>query len=270
VSSIERTPIAACPLSQFSSYDHIVIFGETLPAIREHINRDLALVGLPYEKVLATVVRLLDVTLLRIGNEEYSRENDSYGLTTLQNRHVDISGSKLHFHFRGKSGKEHVIDVRDKQLAKIVRRCQDLPGYELFEYVNEEGRARTVDSSDVNEYLREISGHDFTAKDFRTWGGTVIVTRTLNDLGAFSTQTETKKKIVEAIKATAGELGDTPAICRKCYVHPSVIDAYMDGSLLGFLRQHARQAEKAASDKLSSDEAAVLIFFHHLSAESSQ
>jgi len=157
-----------------TKYNRLIAFGEARPALRERVEKDLSLPGLPREKVLATVVRLLDTTLIRVGNEEYARENNSFGLTTLQSEHVDVSGAKIEFHFRGKSGKEHDIDVRDRQLARIVKRCQDIPGHELFQYVDEEGQNRTIDSADVNDYLREISRQDFTAKDFRTWGSTVF------------------------------------------------------------------------------------------------
>jgi len=250
-----------------TKYDHIIAFGEALPLIRERTSRDLSLPGLPYEKVLATVVRLLDATLIRIGNEEYARENDSYGLTTLRSDHVDVSGSKVQFHFRGKSGKEHVIDVKDRQLAKIVKRCQELPGHELFQYYDEDGVLRTIDSSDVNDYLREITGQDFTAKDFRTWSGTVIATRTLKKEGPFETQTQGKKNVVQAIKAAAGQLGNTPAICRKCYVHPGVIDAYLNGSLLNFLKQHNENEVARLENGRRPDEATVLAFLRQLSTE---
>lgn len=248
-----------------TKYDRMIPFGQTLPRIRERTSHDLSLAGLPREKIFATIVRLLDTTMIRIGNEEYVRENDSYGLTTMRNQHVNVQGSKVVFHFRGKSGKEHVIDVRDKQLAKIVKRCQELPGHVLFEYLDECGDLRTVDSSDVNDYLQEISGQDFTAKDFRTWGGTVITTRTLQELGASETQTQAKKHVVQAIKTTAQYLGNTPATCRKCYVHPSVIDAYMDGSLLRFLQQYANKKDKQVPEGLHEDEAAVLAFLQQLS-----
>lgn len=253
-----------------TKYDHIITFGETLPLIREHIEHDISLPGLPREKILATVVRLLDATMIRIGNEEYMRENNSFGLTTLHNDHVDVSGSKLHFHFHGKSGKEHAIDLRDKQLARIVKRCQDLPGYQLFEYQDEDGSLRTIDSSDVNTYLREISDQSFTAKDFRTWGGTVIATRTLEELGGFENQTQAKKNVVQAIKTAAEHLGNTPAICRKCYIHPGVIDAYMDGSLLDFLKYNRPKGDTDTKHGLRLDEAVVLAFLHQLSASSTK
>lgn len=247
-----------------TKYEHIIAFGETLPSIRERTNQDLALAGLPRAKVLATVVRLLDTTMIRVGNEEYTRENRSFGLTTLHNRHVAVNGSKLHFHFRGKGGKEHEIEIQNKQLASIVKRCQELPGYELFEYIDEHGEQHALDSSDVNDYIREISTHDFTAKDFRTWGGTVIAAHALEELGDFETQTQAKKNVVQAIQTTAEHLGNTAAICRKCYVHPAIIDAYLDGSLLAFLRSHTRHEMKNAPTELRPDEAVVLAFLQQL------
>lgn len=247
-----------------TKYDRLISFGEALPAIRERVSHNLSLSGLSYEKVLATIVRLLDTTLIRVGNEEYARENDSYGLTTMRSNHVDVTGSKVHFHFRGKRGKEHIIDVQDRQLARIVKRCQDLPGHELFQYVDENGKLRTVESSDVNEYLRQISGQDFTAKDFRTWGGTVIVTDSLEEQGAFSSETQGKKNVVQAIKMAAEHLGNTPAICRKCYVHPGVIDAYLDGSLLNFMKQYDGREKQHSPDGLHPEEARVLAFLEQL------
>ncbi len=250
-----------------TKYDRLISFGESLPVIRERVAHDLSLSGLPYEKVLATIVRLLDTTLIRIGNEEYARENDSYGLTTMRSHHVDVNGSKVHFHFRGKRGREHVIDVSDRQLAKIVKRCQDLPGHELFQYIDDNGELRTIESNDVNEYLRVISGQDFTAKDFRTWGGTVIATDSLEELGAFDSQTQGKKNVVQAIKMTAEHLSNTPAICRKCYVHPGVLDAYTGGSLLNFLKEYASQEKKESPEGLRPEESRVLSFLKQLSTQ---
>lgn len=249
-----------------TKYDHMIAFGEMLPSIRKRIHHDLSLPGLPREKVLATVVRLLDTTMIRIGNEEYSKENHSFGLTTLRNQHVDITGTKIHFHFRGKSGKEHMIAIQDKQLAKIVKRCQDLPGYELFEYVDEQGSICTLDSSDVNEYLQEISGQNFTAKDFRTWGGTVIAARSLQELGRAETQTHCRKNIVEAIKNASQQLGNTPAICRKCYIHPGIINAYMDGSLCEFFAHWEQHSSQKMPHELHASETSVLAFLQQLPA----
>ena len=225
---------------------------------------DLKLPGLPHEKVLAAVTWLLDATAIRVGNAEYARENKSFGLTTLRNRHVDVAGSKIHFHFRGKSGKEHSVTVQNRQLARIIKRCQDLPGYELFQYLDDNGQRYTIESDDVNNYLREISGHDFTAKDFRTWAGTVFATGTLYELGAFETQAEAKKKINQAIDVAAAHLGNTKTICRKCYIHPGIIDAYLEGNLLSRLEEQEKQATQPTGDAdpggLRPEEVNVLAF----------
>ena len=243
-----------------SKYDRMIAFGKALPAIRKRVTRDLSLSGLPREKVMATIVRLLDTTSVRIGNEEYARENGSFGLTTMRDEHVEVEGATLHFHFRGKSGKEHSIDVKDRQLAKIVRRCRDLPGQELFQYIDEQGETRLVSSDNVNAYLHEITGQDFTAKDFRTWAGTVIATCALQDLGPFETQTQAKKNVVQAIDSAAQHLGNTRAICRKSYVHPEVIDAYLQGSLFTALKKDDEEAIADALDGLRPDEISVLAF----------
>ncbi len=199
-------------------------FGATLPTIRERVNEHIALPGLPREKVLATIVRLLETTFIRIGNESYARENNSFGLTTLRRRHVDIRGSRLTFKFKGKSGVEHTINLTDRRLARIVKTCRDIPGYELFEYLDDDGNPRTIDSTDVNAYLDSITNPDdhFTAKDFRTWAGTVLAAMTLRDFEPCDSSTQLKKNTVEAIKAVAHRLGNTPSVCRKCYIHPAV------------------------------------------------
>lgn len=214
-----------------TKYNRMLAFAEALPAIRRRVKADLALPGLPQEKVLATIIRLLETTFIRVGNEEYARTNKSFGLTTMRNRHVAVSGSTLRFQFRGKSGIYHQIALTDPQMAKIIRRCQDMPGQELFQYIDDDGNLQSIDSGQVNQYLQEISGQDFTAKDFRTWAGTVLTAYTLKELGEFESAIEAKKHFVEAIKAVAGQLGNTPAVCRKCYVHPTILDAYLDHSL---------------------------------------
>jgi DNA topoisomerase I len=214
-----------------TKYDRMIAFAEALPTIRARVAGDLALPDLPRAKVLAAVVRLLDETSLRIGNQEYARENASYGLTTLRNEHAEVAGTRVRFHFRGKSGKEQEVDVRDRRVAKIVRRCQELPGYELFQYVDDQGERRMVESADVNEYLQQLSGQEFTAKDFRTWAGTVEAADALRAIGAAETEAEKKHNIAQAIKVAAEHLGNTPAICRKCYVHPGLLEAYVDGML---------------------------------------
>ena len=215
-----------------TKFHRMVAFGEALPVIRQRVSEDLGRRGLPRKKVLATVVRLLEETHLRIGNEEYVRENGSFGLTTLRNQHLDISGSTLRFHFLGKSSKYHDVDVRDPRLARIIRRCQEIPGHELFQYLDNEGHRHTIESADVNDYLRTTSEQDFTAKDFRTWAGTVLAAEALAELEAPESETQGKKHVTEAVKSVAGQLGNTPAVCRKSYIHPAVFDAYLDGSLL--------------------------------------
>jgi DNA topoisomerase-1 len=218
-----------------SKYQHMLAFGATLPIIRKRVEEHLALPGLPREKVLATIVRLLETTFIRIGNESYARENNSFGLTTLRRRHVDIKGSRLTFKFKGKSGVEHTINVTDRRLARIVKTCRDIPGYELFEYLDDDGTPRSIDSTSVNDYLREVSNENFTAKDFRTWAGTVLAAMTLRDFAPCDTQTQLKKNLVDAVKAVAQRLGNTPSVCRKCYIHPAVLEAYLTGSMATLL-----------------------------------
>ncbi len=241
-----------------TKYTRMIAFGQALPHIRARVDQDLSLPGLPRAKVLATVVRLLETTLIRVGNPEYARDNKSFGLTTMRDRHVDISGSKVQFHFRGKSGKTHTIDIKDRRLANIVKRCRDIPGYELFQYVDEDGQRQTIDSADVNEYLREITGQDFTAKDFRTWAGTVLAALALQEFEAFDSETQAKKNIVRAIERVAERLGNTPSICRKCYVHPAVLDSYLEGSMLDALQQRTEQELIDALHELRPEEAAVM------------
>ena len=212
-----------------TKYDRMIAFGRALPKIRRRLKRDLSLPGLPREKVLAAVASLLESTRFRIGNDEYRRQNDSYGLTTLRNRHVEVSGARLRFRFRGKSGKIGEVALSDSRLARIVRRCQDIPGQELFQYVDESGQPRAIDSGDVNEYLRAISGDDFTAKDFRTWSGTVLAYAALRRCGRAASKAEAQRKVVLAIAEVAKRLGNTPAVCRKSYIHPRVIDGYISG-----------------------------------------
>ncbi len=243
-----------------TKYGRMVAFGNALPLIRRQVNADLARHGLSYEKVLAAVVALLDTTHIRIGNEEYARQNASYGLTTLRNEHVDVVGSQIKFQFRGKSGKDHSIAVRNRRLARILQRCQDLPGHELFQYPDDEGQLHSISSDDVNEYLRMITGQPFTAKDFRTWAGTVIAAQSLQTSGAFETQTQAKANIAHAVAQAAEHLGNTTTICRKCYVHPSIVDAYLDGSLLQgpALPPPPRAPEEDVATGLRPEEASVL------------
>jgi DNA topoisomerase-1 len=218
-----------------TKFERMIAFGEALPDIRKQVHNDLELPGMPKNKVLATVLKLLETTKIRIGNEEYAKTNDSYGLTTMREDHVEVSGYKLRFHFRGKSGLEHDIELADRRLAKVVRDCQCIPGEELFHYVDPEGGVCKIYSEDVNNYLRDITGQDFTAKDFRTWGGTGLAALELESIGPSTSETETKKNIVAAIKAVAAKLGNKPSTCRKYYVHPVVLESYTDGSLFDFM-----------------------------------
>jgi DNA topoisomerase-1 len=215
-----------------TKFGRMLAFGAALPKIRERVEKDIALPGLPKNKVLATVVRLLETTCMRVGNEEYAKQNSSFGLTTLHDKHVEIKGSRMRFHFRGKSGQDQDIELNDGRLAKIVKRCRDIPGYELFQYIDSEGNHCRIDSTGVNEYLREITGEEFTAKDFRTWGGTGLAALAFEQIGPFESESDAKKKVVEVIKSVAKSLGNRPATCRKYYVHPAIIEAYTSGILL--------------------------------------
>ena len=240
-----------------TKYSRLVTFGDSLPAIRKRLRQDLSLSGLPREKVLGTVVQLLEKALIRVGNEEYARTNGSFGLTTLRDRHVTIEGSRLRFQFKGKAGKSHRVDITDRRLARIVKRCQDIPGYELFQYEDENGDYQVVDSADVNAYLREIAGMEFSAKDFRTWAGTVFAAIALKDLGPADSDRDAKRKIVEAVNTVSESLGNTPAVCRKCYIHPEIIDAYIDGSL-EHLGVRSLSGPQRKARWLSPEESAVL------------
>jgi DNA topoisomerase I len=238
----------------------MLAFGEALPLLRKHVAYDLALPGLPRGKVLATVLQLLETALIRVGNEAYVCTNRSFGLTILRDRHVDIAGATLRFQFRGKSGKGHTVEINDRRLALIVKRCQEIPGQELFQYRDGEGQRQTIDSADVNDYLRQVTGQDFTSKDFRTWNGTVLTVRALQTCGAGESAAQAKKAVVEAIKSVAARLGNTPAICRKCYVHPSVIEAYLEGSLLEMLQRLGEPDPAGPVQGLSAEEGRVLAF----------
>jgi DNA topoisomerase-1 len=239
-------------------YERMIKFGKALPAIRSEVDRALSLPGLPREKVLATIVYLLETTMMRVGNEEYARENKSFGLTTLRNRHVRIDGSDVEFRFRGKSGVWHQVKVHDRRLARIIQRSRDLPGQELFEYVDDEGETRTVDSSDVNDYLRQVTGEDYTAKDFRTWAGTVLAAVALREFEQFDSQAQAKKNVTQAIQSVAEKLRNTPSVCRKCYVHPAILDSYLEGTTLPMLREQAAAGLATNLHDLRPEEAAVL------------
>lgn len=239
-----------------TKYERLILFGRALPVIRRRTDADLRRVGLPREKVLAAVVRLLEKTFIRVGNDEYARENKSFGLTTMRDGHVKISGSTVRFIFRGKSGVDHALALDDPRLARIVKQCRDLPGQELFQYRDEHGAVIDIGSADVNAYLKDVTGEEFTSKDFRTWAGTVLAAQLLRDFEEVDSQARAKKNVVEAIEHVAKQLGNTRAVCRKCYVHPAVIDAYLDGSMLKTMAQRAR-ATKAVG-KMTAAEAAVL------------
>jgi DNA topoisomerase-1 len=239
-----------------TKYGQMVAFGAALPHIRRRVATDIRRPGLSRTKVLATVVKLLDTTLIRVGNEEYARDNRSFGLTTMRERHVDVAGARIHFHFRGKSGKEHSIDVLDRRVANVVRRMLGLPGEVLFQYVNGDGERRNIEAQDVNAYLQEIAGTEFTAKDFRTWAGTVLALQALQALPDRPTVTQAKRNVSAAIETVAARLGNTKTICRKCYVHPDVIDAYLAGTLAAAAGQPPRSSRAV----FSPAEAATLTF----------
>lgn len=227
-----------------AKFERLIAFASALPAIREQVERDLDRPGLPREKVLAAVVRLLELTLIRVGNDEYARLNRSFGLTTLRNRHASVEGTSITFRFRGKSGQQHAVGLRDRRLAGVVRRCRDLPGQELFQYVGPDGRTHDIASDDVNGYLAAVAP-GVTAKDFRTWAGTVLAFRALRSLGAGSTDREKERNIAAAIQAAADNLGNTPAVARQAYVHPAVVDAYLGGRIRSALIEAAEDGDSA-------------------------
>jgi DNA topoisomerase-1 len=249
-----------------TKYDRMIEFGEALPRIRRRIARDLRPSGLNREKVLAAILRLMDLSFIRVGNDEYAKQNGSYGLTTMKDQHAKVRGERIHFSFRGKSGKYHSIQIEDRRLAKIVKHCQDIPGQELFQYFDEEEKRRDVTSGDVNEYLREVSGTDFTAKDFRTWAGTVLTAQALRQTAEFHSQEQAKKNLKQAIAAVAEKLGNTPAVCRKCYIHPFILDGYVTRKLpcavqvKGGIKNGVIKTSSRSKTSLSEDERAVLKF----------
>jgi DNA topoisomerase-1 len=245
-----------------AKYERMLLFGAALPRIRQRVEHDLRLPGLPREKVLATIVRLLETTSIRVGNTEYAKENKSYGLTTMRRRHVRVEGSKVRFDFRGKSGVRHTIDIEDKRLAKIVAQCNDIPGYELFTYLDHDGACHRVDAADVNAYLAEITaGHSeehFTAKDFRTWAGTVLAAKMLREFAQFQNEREAKKNVVRAIQSVAQHLGNTPSVCRKCYVHPAVVDSYLSGGLVEMVAECGDVETTEVANALLREEFALM------------
>lgn len=240
-----------------AKFDRLSAFAEKLPQIRARVAADLARPGMPRAKVLAAVVRLLETTLIRVGNDEYARSNESFGLTTLRNRHARVNGRKVVFDFKGKSGIEHRIDLEDERLARIVRKCREIPGQDLFAYIDECGQPCDVGSADVNEYLREIAGEDVTAKDFRTWAATTLAAVALERCEAGESKAALKRNVRRAVEAVAEMLRNTATVCRKCYIHPAVIEGYLDGTLRSSLRRTARSIACAG---LKPEEAAVLAF----------
>ncbi len=241
-----------------TKYERMMLFGEALPVIRERVEHDLGRPGLPREKVLATIVRLMETTFIRVGNAEYARENHSYGLTTMREKHVDVDGSTVKFDFQGKSGVRHTVDVNDRRLARIIKRCLDLPGYELFQYLDGDGEHHTIDSAEVNDYLREITNENFTAKDFRTWAGTVLAFEALKEFETFESETQGKKNVVQAIAAVAKRLGNTPSVCRKCYVHPAVLEWYLSGGMSEVMKRKVERQIAECSVALVQEEAALM------------
>lgn len=241
-----------------TKYEHMLEFAKGLPAIRKTIDEHMSLRGLPREKVLATVVHLLENTLIRVGNADYAKQNKSYGLTTLRDPHVKVDGGELRFQFKGKSGKTWKLRVKDRRVARIVKACQDLPGQDLFQYLDENGERQSITSSDVNAYLKEITGRDITAKDFRTWAGTVLAAMALAEFEQFDSEAKAKKNIRAAIENVSARLGNTPTICRKCYVHPEVFSCYLDGGLLLEIKEEIESELRDDLPSLRPEEAAVL------------
>jgi DNA topoisomerase-1 len=243
-----------------AKYGKLLIFARVLPLIRARVARDLKRPGLPRERVLAAVVRVMELTLFRIGNSEYARKNKSFGLTTLRDRHVRIDGDRVHLSFRGKSGNRYESDIDDRRLARIVKGCRDLPGYELFQYLDDDGNRHAIGSEEVNAYLREITGEDITAKDFRTWAGTQLAAEALRALRNIDGESRRKKVILRAVEKVARHLGNTPAVCRRCYIHPAILDGYVDGTLLEALAAKAETYLKENIEHMSAEEAAVTAF----------
>ncbi len=249
-----------------TKYERMLLFGDALPRIRERVDHDLALHGLPREKVLATIVRLIETTFIRVGNEEYARTNKSYGLTTMETRHVDVHGGTITFDFQGKSGVHHTIDLQNKRLAGIVKKIQDLPGHELFQFVDHDGNRHLIHSDDVNQYLHDITGEHFTAKDFRTWAGTVLAAMLLREFEPYTTQSQAKKNVVEAIKAVSQRLGNTPSVCRKCYVHPAVLEGYFSGAMLEAVAAEVKEEVDKQLHALRAEELSLLQMLTHKTA----
>ncbi len=257
-------------LREGTKFGRMLDFCHALPALRRRVDDDLGRRGLPREKVLAAVVRLLETTLVRVGNESYARENSSYGLTTLRDDHAAVAGAEIRFAFKGKSGKDWNVSLRDRRLARVVRACRDVPGDELFQYVDRDGSRHAVTSGDVNGYLRAATGEDFTAKDFRTWAGTVLAAMALKEFESFDSAAAAKRNVTRAIEQVASRLGNTPGVCRKSYVHPDILDAYLDGSLLAALRREVETELREQLAGLDGEEAAVLAFLRERLAQESE
>src|SRR6185312_8170574 len=241
-----------------NKYERMTHFAAALPGIRARVKEDLARPGMPREKVLATIVGVMEATHIRVGNEEYARTNKSYGLTTMRNRHVEVHGADVKFTFQGKSGVRHAISLHDRRLARIIKQCTDIPGYELFQYLDADGTHHNIDSTAVNDYLREITGQHFTAKDFRTWAGSVLACDLLRELGPFESAAEAKRNVVAAIAKVAAELGNTPSVCRKCYVHPAVLEAYLGGITIADAKEKLDDEIAAHAAALRREELALL------------
>ena len=248
-----------------NKFDRMQGFAAALPNIRRRARADLAKPGLPRDKVLATIVQLLEKSLIRVGNEEYVRQNQSFGLTTLRNRHVQVRGGKLSFQFRGKSGVRHSVEITDRQLARIVKQCRDLPGQELFQYQDDSGELQPVDSGDINDYLKSVAGDDYTAKDFRTWSGTVLALAALREFPPATTKKQAEKIVVVAIEAVAKMLGNTRTVCRKSYVHPGIIDCYVEGAI----EKALSRSKVTRKPGLRADEVAVLTLLRYLQSKES-
>jgi DNA topoisomerase-1 len=247
-----------------AKYGRLYAFGQALPSIRAKVDRDLRRPGLTRRKVLAALVRLLETTLIRVGNEEYARQNGSFGLTTMRNRHADVDGARIRFRFRGKSGRQHTVELQDRRLARTLHSCLETPGHYLFQYLDDNGQAHLLGSADVNDYLRKISGRDFTAKDFRTWAGTVLAARALRECEAFDSKVQAKRNIAEVIESVAERLGNTKAVCRKSYVHPALLDGYLDGCFTKPMKPRIEEKElKKVHRRLPPEEAAVLALVGH-------
>jgi len=246
-----------------TKFDRMQAFAAALPLIRRRTKADLAQPGLARNRVLAALVQLLEKSLIRVGNEEYAKQNQSFGLTTFRDRHVQVRGDRLRFQFRGKSGIRHSVDVNDRRLARVVKQCRDLPGQELFQYLDDAGKRQRIASGHINGYLKEVTGEEFTAKDFRTWSGTVLAVTALRDFTPPDTQAQMEKNVVLAIEAVAAVLGNTRAVCRKSYVHPGVIECYTDGTMAKLLSRRSKAGGKGTAG-LRADEATVLAILRHL------